>query len=178
MLRMAALPIDDKQLMALWTMHAPRVFAYILSLEPNRDNAEDIFQETGITVWEKRSDFVVGTDFRAWASRIAYINMLNFVRRHRKLETAHEQLLETLAAESESISDQVTPRLRALTDCMSKLSPRDRQILDLRYGPSGTVKHVAETVKLSVIGAYKALQRVHESLFRCIQRELEREDRS
>ncbi len=32
-------------------------------------------------------------------------------------------------------------------------------------------------MKLSVIGAYKSLQRIHESLFDCIHRELAQEDR-
>jgi RNA polymerase sigma-70 factor (ECF subfamily) len=170
-------PIDEKQLMALWTSHASGVFAYILTLEPNWANAEDIFQETGVTVWEKRADFSPGSDFRSWACRIAYFKMLSFVRDRRPLDTLGQQLLDTLSAESQELAVDLEPRLQALTSCLDKLSPRNRQILELRYGSNGTAKHVAEVMKLSIVGAYKALQRIHESLFRCIQRELTRENR-
>lgn len=169
--------MDDKQFIAIWTMHAPRVFSYILTLEPNRANAEDIFQETAIAAWENRAEFAPGSDFRAWAYRIAYLRMLNFVRRHRKHQPIDEQLLETLGTEAINVADRLEARLQALKTCLDKLSPRKRRLLELRYRPNGTVKQVAHEMTLSLIGAYKALQRIHEALFECIQRELVREDR-
>ena len=171
-------PLNEQQLMALWTMHASRVFAYILTLEPHWVNAEDILQETSVTVWDKRAEFNPGSDFCAWACQIAYFKTLSYLRRSRQLDLVGEQLLETLSADAKDVAEELEPRLHALTTCLGKLSPRNRKIVELRYGPNGTAKYVAEQMRLSLIGAYKALQRIHESLFGCIQRELTREERS
>jgi RNA polymerase sigma-70 factor (ECF subfamily) len=170
-------PIGEKQLMVLWTAHAARIFAYILTLEPQRANAEDIFQETAMVVWEKRTEFTPGTDFRAWACRIAYFNVLSFARHRRKFGTVDEQLLEMLSHEIPVAAEEIEPRLSALGGCLEKLSPRNRKILELRYASGATAKQLAEVTKLSVVGVYKALQRIQDSLLACIEREIAREDR-
>ena len=49
-----------------------RIFAYIYTLVPSRSDAEDILQETSLTVCEKFKDFELGTNFYSWACQIAY----------------------------------------------------------------------------------------------------------
>ena len=39
---------------------------------PSRSDAEDILQETSLTICEKFSDFKEGTNFYSWACQIAY----------------------------------------------------------------------------------------------------------
>jgi len=34
----------------LWTVHGQRLYAYILTLVPNRADAQEIYQEVGITL--------------------------------------------------------------------------------------------------------------------------------
>ena len=48
-----------------------RLFAYILTLVPRRDVARDILQETNLVLWRRREEFVAGTSFVAWASKVA-----------------------------------------------------------------------------------------------------------
>jgi hypothetical protein len=49
-----------------------RIFAYILALSPRRSDAEDLFQEASMVMWEKFDEANPPEDFVAWGCRIAY----------------------------------------------------------------------------------------------------------
>ena len=53
-----------------------RLYAYILSLVLNREKARDILQQTNLVLLEKEREFEWGTNFGAWASRVAYYEVL------------------------------------------------------------------------------------------------------
>jgi len=57
-----------------------RLYAYILMLLPNHDNAADVLQETNLVLWRKADEFVDGTEFGAWACRIAHFQVLAWLR--------------------------------------------------------------------------------------------------
>ena len=46
----------------LFSLHSPRVYAYIHILVPNHADAEDLFQETSQTLWEKFDQYRPGAD--------------------------------------------------------------------------------------------------------------------
>ena len=60
----------------------PAVREYIAGLLAGEDGVDDLAQETGLFLWQKRTDFVPGTNFRAWARTIA----LHLVLNHRRAE--------------------------------------------------------------------------------------------
>ena len=45
----------------------PRLYAFILSLLPNRDDASDVLQDTNLVIWRRSAEFTDGTNFVAWA---------------------------------------------------------------------------------------------------------------
>ena len=47
------------------------LFAFVFSMAPNRNDAEELLQETRVVLWEKFDDFAPGTNFLAWAYSIA-----------------------------------------------------------------------------------------------------------
>ena len=55
----------------LFVRHLPVVRATVLALLPNLHRAEDVVQETFLTMCQKAGDFVPGTDFAAWVCTIA-----------------------------------------------------------------------------------------------------------
>ncbi len=57
-----------------------RVYTYTRTLLPNAENARDVLQETNIVLWRKRNEFKPGTDFVAWACKVAYYQALSFLR--------------------------------------------------------------------------------------------------
>ena len=66
-------PADPhRALVPLLMQHERQIFAYIYTLVPNRHDAQDILQETCLTIYDKFVEFTPGTDFMAWAMRIAW----------------------------------------------------------------------------------------------------------
>lgn len=60
----------------LFTTYQLRVYRYIVTLVANQADAEEIFGETNMVIWRKSDPFRPGTNFLAWACRIAYLEVL------------------------------------------------------------------------------------------------------
>jgi RNA polymerase sigma-70 factor, ECF subfamily len=168
----------NREFVRLWTAHGQRVYAYILTLLPNRTDADELFQETGVTLWEKFDQFQLGSNFRSWAYRVAHNKVRSFrqLRRHRVTLLSNESI--DLVAQTASIrSAELDRQHYILADCYAKLTSTDRHLIDLRYEPSATVKTVAYQVGRSVDAIYKALARVHRALFDCVRNAIDEESR-
>ena len=60
-----------------------RIYAYVVTLLPNRTDAEEVFQQTSLVLWKKWQQFDPSRDFVAWACGIAHHEVQNFLRKHR-----------------------------------------------------------------------------------------------
>ena len=58
--------------------HQSALRGFILSLVADCSAAEDILQETNLVAWRKAADFESGSNFRAWAFRIAHFQILSY----------------------------------------------------------------------------------------------------
>jgi RNA polymerase sigma-70 factor (ECF subfamily) len=168
----------SRDFVILWSAHARRVYAYVLTLVNNWADADDVFQETSATLWEKIDEFEPGTDFGAWACRIAYFKALSLSQSHRKFELRDQLFMEAVEAGTAEIAAELDSRFLALQECMNKLATDDRTVMSLRYAEGRSPQQIAEQTGRSLSGIYKLLRRVHESLFKCIQRRIARERRS
>ncbi|HBO44021.1 MAG TPA: RNA polymerase [Planctomycetaceae bacterium] len=163
----------------LWTTHGQQVYAYILSLVANRADAEELFQDVSMTLWVKFDQFIPGSDFRAWAYRVALNKVGSFqqLRRHRTLLCTSEALEMVDQAILAGVG-RLDAQHDALADCLDKLTPRDRDLIDRRYRQGTSPKAVAEQVGRSATAVYKALSRIHNTLLDCVQRATVTEGRS
>ena len=64
----------------LLTQHQRKLYGYIYTLVPNATDSDDLLQETNLVLWKKRSEYKLGTNFMAWACRIAFFNVQNFLK--------------------------------------------------------------------------------------------------
>ncbi len=153
----------------LYTRHQHRIMAYIFTLVANRADAEDLLQETAVVLWEKFDSFQPGTDFVAWACRVAFLKVLNHRRRSARADLLLEDdLLEAVAGRAIELAPQLDRRREALEECMKRLSERDRRMILARYEPGGGVQRAAEASGRSLEAAYKALYRIRKALFDCV----------
>jgi DNA-directed RNA polymerase specialized sigma24 family protein len=85
-----------------------RLYGYIATLVPSRADAEDIFQETSLLLWEKWCEFDQDRDLMPWACGIAHNVVRNFWRTR---QLALARLLETppLAIRSGSAGGHAAP---------------------------------------------------------------------
>jgi RNA polymerase sigma-70 factor (ECF subfamily) len=158
----------------LMTVHERLVYGYILSLVPNWADADEILQETNIRLWEEFDKFVLGTNFAAWAIRVAHFQVLTWRKKISRSRLVFDQrVVDALAAEPHWTDDAFEARQQALGECVSKLPDHSRELLRHCYVSGTKIKDVAARLQRSPASVYKALERIRTTLHSCIQRKLE-----
>ncbi|MCA9233902.1 MAG: sigma-70 family RNA polymerase sigma factor [Planctomycetales bacterium] len=156
-----------------------RVFGLIYAVVLNMADAEDLFQQTATLLWEKFDEFESGTDFTAWALRVARFNSANFVRgryreRRRLATAAIDAIYETSLASADAGDEE---RLDALKHCLTKLKDADRSLVQRCYGDDQQIADVAAQEGKSAGSLYAALHRIRRALMECVKRTLSSDDR-
>jgi RNA polymerase sigma-70 factor, ECF subfamily len=175
-------PLDDAALLdeftRLYEGCQAWLYSYLLSLLRRPDDADEVLQETAQVCWQKFDQYRPGTEFRAWACRIAHFKALKFRQQRRKAPLAFSDLFfESVDEEAVVMADGLDARLAFLHDCVKKLPPPDRKLLRLRYATGATTKNVADALGRSIHAVYRALVRIHDALFRCIDQAMNEEGR-
>jgi RNA polymerase sigma-70 factor (ECF subfamily) len=170
-------PIDSStrtaKFVPLLSANARRIYGYILTLLPNPADAEEVFQEVNILLWERFDEFEEDTNFGAWACRIAYYKALHILRRRNLQPTSFsDSTLESLDAELLEMDDSLDAEYQALADCLAKLRESDRELITLRYGKEGSPHQLAERLNRPVKVIYRSLDRIRRALLECISRKL------
>lgn len=155
------------------------IFSFIFAMVLNQADAEDLYQETAVVLWEKFDEFAPGSDFRRWAIRVAHLKTLNFVRRNRRRRPLFsDEFLNTVAAAHErEAAGPSAPRTEALSKCLQRLPARDQRLVDSRYSRQWTIQEIAAREGRSVDAVYKAISRIRQSLLACIESTLSMEGR-
>lgn len=148
-----------------------RIYAFILSLVGNRNDADDLMQETTSVMWRKFCEFEPGSDFVAWGIKIARNRIMNFRKKqaNSKLQFKSD-IVEILDAESDDMIKRLDQRMIALQECLMKLPGKDRTLIRMRYESDVNVKDLAVRVGLSTHQLYRAFVRIHAALLQCIRR--------
>ena len=171
-------PNRSKLFLRLFLQNERRLYAYILTLLPNRADADDVLQEASLVMWDKFDAGRPPDDFAAWGCRIAYFKVLDFIKKNQRSRVHFSQaLLERVAetAVEHAGTLQLDARSEALAGCVAKLSSLDRDLLTQRFADGATTQSVAAQVGRSVEAVYKALARIRQALFDCVTRSLARE---
>ena len=155
----------------LFTQYQRRLFLYILSQVPNPIEAEEVQQETNVVIWSKFGQFRSGTNFPAWVSQIANFEVMKYrSRKKRDRMQFSDEFLQTVSREAMERSEELEERQKALVECIEKLRPRDRELIQQRYAPGEKGKHLAEQMGRPANSVYQSLGRIRRSLMECIQR--------
>lgn len=155
------------------------LFAFIYSLVQNHADAEDVFQQTALVLWNKFDDFVPGTNFAAWATRVAHFTARDFLRsRRRNVPCFSDELLESIASAYRPLGSEVNAnRSEALAQCLEKLSRRDRRLVERCYSRERDFAEIAKAESRSVAAIYQAICRIRKNLYHCVVRTLAMESR-
>ena len=153
-----------------------KIYAYILTLVPNWNDAEDILQDTVELLWRKYGKCNDIENFSTLGISIAKNLVFTYYRNKKKQECFLEQhAIENIAAHAEQITSESDDRIKILRKCLGKLSDRDSELIKLRYEKGMKIKNVAEISNRSVAALYKAMGRVHDAIMKCIKSGISRE---
>ncbi len=144
------------------------IYAYILSMVHNCPDADDIMQETMTLMWERFDEFRPGTNFGGWGIKIARFKVLKYYRSKKREEVFDEALLNEISDCYHRKMDEMKVRVSALQECLKKLNPRDKKLVEIRYEQNMKITDLAEKIDRPVQGIYKAMARIHAVLHRCV----------
>jgi RNA polymerase sigma-70 factor (ECF subfamily) len=155
------------------------LYAYILAIVRNWEDADDLFQSVCLVLWSKFASYRPGSSFFAWARQTAKIEVRYFLRRKPSPGHVSEQLLDTLA---ETIVDAKREKAdfyaAALEHCRGKLSMTDENLLELRYVEDLGSREIADRVQRPQQSVCQSLKRIRRWLLECVKLELARQERS
>ncbi|QDU59963.1 RNA polymerase sigma factor CarQ [Planctomycetes bacterium Pan216] len=145
-----------------------RVFRYIVSLVANRADAEELFQQTCLTLWEHWDRYDPALDFLPWACGIAHNHVRNFRRRkeHRQVQLDAD-VVELLARRSEAVLSRESDGVAALRDCLETLPDASRSVIQGYYS-GRTVREIAALRDATPNAIYKMLDRIRVALHECV----------
>jgi RNA polymerase sigma-70 factor (ECF subfamily) len=165
--------VNDRtsEFVALLAAHERGVFKYILRRLADTNAAQEVLQETSVTLWQKFDQFEKGSNFFAWARRVAHFEVMKFrqSRRRDRLRFS-EGFLQGLSDEWLTSDRLLRARRTALPDCVVKLPPADRELLEQRYAGNETILEIARRMGLPANTLYKTLERIRRRLKIYIER--------
>lgn len=169
----------DIEYLQLVTRHQASICGYIRSIAP-RLNADDVLQETNIVLWEKSGTFARGTNFKAFAFRIAHFKTLEALRRQKRDQWLQfdSDLLESIGAHMTEEESRGSGRQHALRECLKVMSETERGLIHERYTERRTVRAIAENKERTEGAMQQVFFRLRNALRTCIERKLFEEGES
>ena len=163
-------PDKHEVFVALYVRHQAEIASFIRTILPRHADADEVLQETSITLWRRFDQFVPGTSFRNWSYQVAKLTALNHRRRLQRQELLFgEQLMEMLATQQLEAQSVLEQERRALDHCLEKITGDDRDLLAACYATEATVIAVAAQRGVSANQIYKRLDRLRANLERCVR---------
>lgn len=157
-----------------------QLFGFIFALLRNLEDAQEVYQQTCLTMWEKFDTFEERSSFGTWACGVARNKVMDF----RKTSARHQAHFSNAVEEQIAALRMETPpremldRRDALEECLGKLSEKDRALVRELYGRGLSVSQLAGQLGRSPHSVHGSWRRVRLNLAECIDRSLGREERA
>lgn len=131
---------------------------------------EDLVQQTFVQAFRHLDQYRLGSNFRHWINRIArniaFQELRRRAREDRRLRVYYEYLEE--AADDRVSGERLEKLAAALQGCRGFLSEPASRALALRYEQAKGFEEIAGILGRTVAGTRQLLQRVRETLKKCI----------
>ena len=148
------------------------LYAYILTLLPNRTDAEDVLQETNLILCRKANEYDPEGHFQGWAFQIArYQVMAHITKSKRNRLQFSTDIIETLAAEQID-TKKLALSQKALQLCYDLLPEHMKQIARLRFREESHLKYIALKVGRPIGSVSATLHRIRINLTNCVRKKL------
>jgi RNA polymerase sigma-70 factor (ECF subfamily) len=176
------MPISREEFISLLTSSHKRIYNFIGSMVVDRNDADDIMQETSLALWKHADDFQPGTDFGAWACSFAYYRVIKDRRaKHYRLKLA-DRVVDRLAADALDetqldrllAAEQFELRRLALAACLAELPLRNRRLLLDYYGNGRSLAEIGLAIGRNANAVAQLFHRIRRLLRDCLTTRLAR----
>lgn len=153
-----------------------RLYGFVYTLVQDHNVVDDLLQEATTVLWRKFEQYEMGTDFGAWAMKVARLTVFEWRRKQARLPLPMgDELLEAISERAIEANSENEAKLGALDDCVQQLQERDQALLTDRYSQDLAVSDIAKRSSRTRAAVYKVLTRIHRDLLKCIERKLPEE---
>ena len=159
-------PENVDRFMKLLVGHQGRLYQYVRMLMPRGQDVDDVLQQTFLVMWKKFDESYSEASFYAWATRIAYLEVLKIRdRKSRDVPVLDQAVLEQIADDEAREPDYLANLKTFLESCLDKLGPGDRELIERRYQPGALVGALAAELGRPVNSVSKSLGRIRRTLW-------------
>jgi RNA polymerase sigma-70 factor (ECF subfamily) len=155
-----------------------RLEAFLQSIVMDRGVVDELLQRTNVIICQKAGEFADGTDFEAWACRIAHYEVLAYRRgfaRERERLIFDDEQLQLVAAAVEGEQTDLDAQLQVLRKCVGGLPEKQRDLIHHRYALGRPITQIAGRLGRPVGSVRQTLFRLRLLLLACIRKNLETE---
>lgn len=169
---------ENKELAVFWAQSQPTIAAFIHSLVPNFQDADDILQNVAVVTVEKIGQFDRNRSFPAWAIGIAKNLILkHYSQKGRKRAILDIEVIKKVAQvyehESQNIHDQKESMVKALKTCLMQLKGKWRKIVDMHYVYELSSARIAQQLSMTQNNVFVSLHRIRLALKKCVEHRLQ-----
>jgi RNA polymerase sigma-70 factor (ECF subfamily) len=144
----AAIAAGDRLAMhVLFARHRTRVYRFVLRLAGDETIAEDVVSEVFFEVWRQAKNFEARSQVSTWLLAIARYRTLTVLKRRSDAQSQVE--IDTDIedpADGPETATATKDRNEILRKCLTRLSPAQREIIDLVYYHEKSAAEVAAIV--------------------------------
>jgi RNA polymerase sigma-70 factor (ECF subfamily) len=126
----------------------PRLRGYAFVLSRNQAVADDLLQETALRAWKSRTQFAMGTNFKAWVYRILRNEFISTCRRSKRAPLPMDDVAESVFAYGGDQEEKVIAR--EVVQALDKLPAAQREVLYLKCVSDYTYEEVAAALECSL----------------------------
>lgn len=169
-------PQIHEQFLTLFTSNEPAIRAYVRRLVPTRHDAGDVMQGVSLVLWKKFRELDQPGDFRKWSFGVARYETLAWLRdKARDRLVLADDVLHTVAHESEQDEERLSAQREALEGCLEELPKEQRTVILAAYAPDVGIQDAAKQSGRTVPAFYQWLHRMRLRLLECTRRTLQAE---
>jgi RNA polymerase sigma-70 factor (ECF subfamily) len=159
---------DRSAFAELFAHYAPRLKSYLMGLGLNDEKAEDLAQETMVTLWRKAAQFdPAKARLSTWLFRVARNRFIDHTRKQKYAEVdADDHMSQMVAPEqtdAPAVQRQYAERVKA---ALAGLKPAQKQVIELSFYQEMSHSEISAelalplgTVKSRIRIAFEALRK-------------------
>ena len=166
-------PLPTEEVQLLFVRHENSIRAFVRALLPSLTDADDVMQETFLTISRKASTFEPGTNFVAWACAVARLKALENLRQRKRANVLSEAAIIALTENAPS-PESMKMTEGALERCLERLSPKIRDLLWRRFSRRESSTEMATACGMTSTAVRVALTKARKALRDCIQTQLQK----
>lgn len=162
---------------ALVTKYQRMIFTLALRMVGNREDAEEVSQDTFVKAYKALDSFKGTSKFSTWLYRIVYNTSLDYIKKNKRIILS-EHIDEINEADIGSMQNALTyieakEKKQLIEKALLQLPEEERVLLTLFYFEELSLKEISEIVKISYDNVKIKLHRSRKKLYHILKNVVE-----